>query len=351
MGAFSRGQEAARRQEEHKTQQEDNKLRQQIYKNQIERLKIEDQLATRKLTRENFEMMQGQPRADLPQEDYQSPITPTATTVGDAGGLQGVIANLVQQRVGMGEGPTMPGAPLGTQTAQRPAMMQIPGVPALGVPGVNVRPQSLEDVIAGNIAAEMNKAVTLNPGDRRFVGGELVGEGAGRPVTVGRGGVAYPEGLGGPRIEGQPIPPPNPTEASLVRDSEHPGPTISGPAKRMLETLRKQRASASSGDAAAGRAATDERSRRTAKATAERWKSEQLQQVEKLYRDSQPIKDSVTGELMKRKDRDGFTEIEPMTLDELKSMTSAELEAVATRMGISLAEAKKNAEARGYVVK
>ena len=294
--------EAARRQQEHQQALEDNKLKQQIFKHQIDRLKIEDQMRSRELARQNFEWMQGQPEATLPHQQN----LPSRSFAGGMTGLPDVVSGMVRDRMGIDAAPEPQQVPsLGTMPA--PAAqdttlgtnrlpVQIPGVG--DVLGVSLMPASLEDMLASSIAAELNKVHTVNPEDRLVTGaGKVIAEGTKRPLTVPRGADVYPEGFGGPKISGQPVDAtdawPKVVSGRLVRKDGTvlatfpPLPRPGGPASTAYS-----------------------RSEAAAKATAVRWKAQQLAKVEEEYQKSQPRADGTL-----RVDAQ-YNPITPMTADE-----------------------------------
>lgn len=202
-GAFFRGHEAGQQQQQHQQAMEDNKLRALVLKHELDRLKIDDQVRTRALAAQNLQFLHGQPAADIPSDEVTShqPNLPSRSLAGMVSGLQAGAASNVT------------GAPAAENPGSRPApdaqatapethdvlhriarMVDIPGVPGLGVPGVSVRPQSLQDIVQAEIASKMAEPYTLNPGGVRMIGGMKIGEGGPAFHSVGAGGLAATEG-------------------------------------------------------------------------------------------------------------------------------------------------------------
>jgi hypothetical protein len=200
VDAFMRGHAFAQAESAHEQQLEENKLRTQVLKHQIDSIKIEDQLRARELARQNLELQQGQPNADLPQEGVDQTNLPSRSLAGVVNGLiqarQGLMTTPGQDTAtGTNAAPSFTPAPAaqdttpGTTTVSRPAAVNIPGVDALGVPGVSVRPRSLEDLIRARAQEELTKPYNLGPGEKRFVGGQVVAEGGRKLQPVGVGGL------------------------------------------------------------------------------------------------------------------------------------------------------------------
>jgi hypothetical protein len=211
-GAFIRGHQAGQAQQQHQQAMEESKLQQMVLKHTLDGLKIQDQIRARELAKGNFDLLHGQPAADLPSDAVtsQTPNLPSRN-------LAGVVQGLIQG--GQGQG-TEPGAPAPVSSSTPPSMpstiaapgaqapetlthpettmvprpVQIPGVEAFGgapaVPGVSLRPRSMEDVIHAQVAAKLAEPYTLNEGARRFVGPQEVARGGSKPLVVGAGGTA-----------------------------------------------------------------------------------------------------------------------------------------------------------------
>src|ERR1041385_403862 len=186
VSAFLSGRQAALAEQAHKDALEQNKLRAMVLKHQMDALKIEDQLRTRDLARQNFELLHGQPAADLPSETVTQPQQIPARQ-----GLAGLIPGLPSESPnGVPAAPTPPTAgPMATPeqfttTGSRPRMFDIPGVPGLNVPGVSVRPQSLEDLTQRAILAQLQKAAftpqRVGEGQKVVLNGQTIAEGGPR---------------------------------------------------------------------------------------------------------------------------------------------------------------------------
>lgn len=188
VGAFLQGHQFGQAEIAHQQQLDDNKLRTQVLKHQIEGLKIDDQMRARDLAKQNLELLNNQPAADLPTDTTttQQPNLPSRN-------LAGVVTGLIQGRQGMGVDSGTPppvssstppeqsstiAAPLaqatvpGTNPVQTTTVrpVTIPGVDATnGAPGVapvSIRPRSIEDITRATIALKRAEAppVTTPPG-------------------------------------------------------------------------------------------------------------------------------------------------------------------------------------------
>jgi hypothetical protein len=196
---FTRAFEATRA---HHQQNEENKLRLQVLKHQIDSLKIEDQIRAREIAKGNYDLVSGRPAADIPSEDFttQQPNLPSRS-------LAGMVTGLIRGQQGAGAEPPPPEpAPTtvpapdaqatmsGTNpiTRQRPQAMNIPGVPGLGVPGMSVRPRTAEDLVNAMIASELAKPQKTGPGETVTIpalGREPIARGGPRMQSVGAGGL------------------------------------------------------------------------------------------------------------------------------------------------------------------
>lgn len=277
MAHFFQGIAAAQAQQAHAQALEDSKLQQQVLKHSIERLRIDDQLRTRQLKQEALAAQQGQPEADLPHEDYQAPNLPSTSHAGAMTGIPGVVANLVRDRMGFGDEQTMdlqrsrnPLASMpapeaqataqGTHTQSRIAAVDIPGVDGVG--GYRQRPMSMEEGIQARAAAKLREPVSLKEGEDYYPQGLEGPKYAGRPKPspqlseFGAFQQSYAKGLG--QASFADLTPsqqngvhkafaeskrqaPNPTEASLALAAQDPDPSVAGPAKAALATMRAQR--------------------------------------------------------------------------------------------------------------
>lgn len=208
-GAFFRGQQAGQAVQAHKQALEENKIRAMVLKHQLDGLKIEDQIRTRALASQNLQLLHGQPEADLPQEAVTQANLPSTSR---AGMMTSPVASMVNNRVRSsmemqtGEstsdplaGPTpesipaplaQDAAPDTNNLARRTAAVDIPGVPGLGVPGVPVRPQSLEQIRRQQVLAKLNEPRVLGPDQELQVGGNVVARGPKRTVQPTRASIA-----------------------------------------------------------------------------------------------------------------------------------------------------------------
>lgn len=196
--SFFRGIAAGHAQKAHEQQLAENKLRMQLLKHQMDRIKLEDQLRTRELQKENFALLHGQPEADLPTEPVTQQNLPTERSYAGAQSMPDLVGGLIRERMGgFAPTPTQMAAPDAQATtpgtndlARRTAAVQIPGVAELGVPGVSVRPQSMEDLLRMSIAAKSIEPFNLGPDQTRFVGGREVAHGRPRTVAPTRASIA-----------------------------------------------------------------------------------------------------------------------------------------------------------------
>lgn len=202
MAAFLQGHNAGQAEQEHAQRLEENKLRTMVLKHEIDRLKLDDQIRGRELMLHNLQLLHGQPAADIPSDDVtsQQPNLPSKSAAGAMTGLPDVVSSLLRAKFGASEsaGPgtlpapdaqaTAPGTnPVTTRVARS---VTIPGVPGLGVPDVQMRPRSMEELIQAQIAEKMAEPYTLNPGAERQIGGRTIGRGGPAFHSVGAGGLA-----------------------------------------------------------------------------------------------------------------------------------------------------------------
>jgi hypothetical protein len=207
VNAFLGGRQAALQEQAHAQQLKDNKLRAQVLKHEIDRMKIDDQLLARQVAIDNFKILHGQPAADLPQE--QSQITPENVSPHD---LQGVLATLFGKRTSdvsphaapgpVDQGPGASRPQVGSFTRSRPVSVPVPGIDAFNgapaVPGVSLRPETAEAISDKQRIADILKArfTVHKPGDvipgiesEPPAGPEYKAVGAGGMAAVGPGGV------------------------------------------------------------------------------------------------------------------------------------------------------------------
>lgn len=213
VGDFIRGHQAGQAEQDHQQQLEDNKIRSMVLKHQLAGLKIEDQLRAREVAKQQFDLMNNQPAADLPTD-----TTTTAQPNLPSQNLAGVVNGLVSSRLSgnMGGAPDATAAPAPaptftpspaaqsvapgtnpvTTTAVRP--VTIPGVDAIGdapaVAPVTIRPKSTEDLAAATVRAELAKALNstykVAPGEKVQLHGQTIAEGGPKLIGVPAGGLA-----------------------------------------------------------------------------------------------------------------------------------------------------------------
>jgi hypothetical protein len=186
MGAFLRGRQFAQAEAEHQQVLEENKLRTQILKHQIDGMKIEDQLRTRALQQQNLELMTGQPEADMPRETVSQNL-PARSFAGSMTGLPGGDQTVSSSLSPNAQNPT-------PESVTRAKPVTISGVPQLGVGDVQVRPRSLEDIVRASVATKMMEPYDLARGAKRMIGNQTI-------------------------AEGEPYPAPRPTRASIALDA------------------------------------------------------------------------------------------------------------------------------------
>lgn len=146
---------------------EDRDIESKVLKHRITELKIADQLHARQAARENIQDLTGTPEADIPSNLAE--VAPTPQVSAPAG------------MSGEGETPAFQMKPVA-----------IPGLNELGVPGISVRPQTMEDQLHALFAQAQIKAATepytltapRGGSSKRMVGGREVATATGDPVLV-----------------------------------------------------------------------------------------------------------------------------------------------------------------------
>lgn len=180
--SFLRGISAGNAQKAHQEQLEENKLRMQVLKHQIDGLKIQDQVRARELALAHKQMLDGLPAEQLPSENVASQQSIPAQR-----GLPDIVMQMGVERMGgQGAAPgfATPEAPEQFTTTQRmPQAVTIPGIDAFGIPGISVRPQSMEELLRAKMVEKFNEPFTLGPDQARFVGGEEVARGPKRTMA------------------------------------------------------------------------------------------------------------------------------------------------------------------------
>jgi hypothetical protein len=178
MESFLRGRAAAQAEVEQEQQREERTMRQLVLKHEIDRLKLHDKLEEFQLktaaSGAQFDAMQGQPASKFATTIPQAPSGSLAPGVG------------------------MPNAASPEVVPTGPKPVTFPGLPSEvggGSPSYTRTPQTLQEIVQAQIASELAKPYTLNPGDTRYVGGEVVGRGGPKLMGVPVGGLAD-EGTG-----------------------------------------------------------------------------------------------------------------------------------------------------------
>lgn len=129
---------------------------------------IQNAITARTAQMQNVKDLSGQPAQEI---TTAAPVAQPSTYPGQVGAFN---ANTP-------EGPKQIEAPLPEQ--------EISGIPQLGVPATKIRPQSAQQLTRKtraeeavkkqlDVEAKLNEPYTLNPGDRRMVGSQIIGEGA-----------------------------------------------------------------------------------------------------------------------------------------------------------------------------
>lgn len=159
--AFAQGQQAARNQRLNAQEIEDRDIEKKLLAHRLRELKLTDELNKRKMALENLQMVSGQRQNEIPSNMLE-PLTPQQLE-GDKS--SGMIA-------------TMPET---IQPAERNIKrMDIPGSDELGIPGVSLRPDTMEqqlaDLAAKSQIQEMYKAHSVGAGGL-WMGGRLVAPG------------------------------------------------------------------------------------------------------------------------------------------------------------------------------
>lgn len=206
IAGMQAGQQRKQQEQEFANAQEDRGIRKMLLDLELRKTKIEEAVHRRELVKGNFDLQNGQPNADIAQPIQE----------GQTG------APLMPQMPG---GPSMPlseaapagfGAPPMTMTAPTTAPMQgtiapvnIPGVDELGVPGVSVKPRSMEDLIGAQTAAKyrdiMMTPQKAGPGETITLPGtgQVLAQGGEKPkdawetfkdaypATIGQPGVSF----------------------------------------------------------------------------------------------------------------------------------------------------------------
>lgn len=142
IAAHQAGLQARQAKEQQAQQAEDRKLQQQILKHNIDRLKITDLLEARKAAAETAGLLQGTPGQVVPDSSPEG----------------------------------------GTKILPHPPIT-IPGIPDWNVPDATVQPQTAQEILQQirlkqiqDAQAKASEPFTLNPGDKRFSGADVIAE-------------------------------------------------------------------------------------------------------------------------------------------------------------------------------
>lgn len=152
-------------------QAEDRQIEKELLKDRLARMRTEEKFQQwqrqRQATIQNVDLMSGQPEAQVP-----------------AAQLEGLSARDLSQVTAGYPGQQSEAMPVAANQPLPMAPVTVPGFADLGIADVAVRPQTLEQILAGRIADARLKAsqesYTLNAGDRRFRGDQQIAEGAPR---------------------------------------------------------------------------------------------------------------------------------------------------------------------------
>jgi hypothetical protein len=155
---FQAGRSAKIQKEQSKREDEDRKIKQAMLKNEMDRLKIQDQIAARNVAIQNAQLMEGQPArvrteaADLgkslpaPTAEFPQPVP--------EGAPQSIKDLLMGQKIQL-QGAEIPARLDRTTMPHEP--VQIPGIDAYGVGPVSIQPRTQEEVQAQNLAQLLQK--------------------------------------------------------------------------------------------------------------------------------------------------------------------------------------------------
>ena len=152
------GQQIKLRKQKEQDEQEDRQIEKMLLQHRLRELKISEKVRARTLAKENFDLQQGQPQANLPADITQTPE------------LAGTPENMLSALTGMGQQPLPAPGPIPRQA------MTIPGVSELGVGDTQVRPQSMEELLLAQKRAKAQEPYNLASGAIRVQDGEVVAE-------------------------------------------------------------------------------------------------------------------------------------------------------------------------------
>lgn len=154
ISGYTAGQQTKQRKQQQDWEVEDRDIEKQLLQHRMKELKIQERLRARTAAKENLDLMQGIPEADVTPEQVE-------------GGMQGRL-NMMER---------------GEPTRLNP--MEIPGIEEYGIPGVKRRPQTMEQQLAELLAQAQIKESTevrsVPRGGKLIQGGRVIAEGS--PVS------------------------------------------------------------------------------------------------------------------------------------------------------------------------
>lgn len=155
------GQQRKKTEQDFADAQEERGIQKMLLDLQMRKHKIDEAIQKRELAKGNVDLMQGQPFANLSR-----PVNE-----GESGGYD--LANVTPEQ----------GIP--QQRVIDP--VNIPGVEELGVPGVSVKPRSMEEIVGAQTQAKFRDLMLtpqkVGPGEKVMVGGQTLAEGGPKEET------------------------------------------------------------------------------------------------------------------------------------------------------------------------
>lgn len=207
IAGHAAGQQSLQREQDLESAKQERSLRTMILKHQIDAFKIEDALHAQAVARANLQQLQGMPQSELEQvlPGNALPARNLATAMNPVpSGQSSVSGDTVTGGV---EGP-ISGVPLPNAQEPNIGRVQIPGLPAIGdqpaVPGISVRPQTLQEQLAARrqqeLEAAMNKVVVTQEGATATIpalGNQPIARGGAKPKDEFQSFMdTYPRSLG-----------------------------------------------------------------------------------------------------------------------------------------------------------